>query len=76
MLFLITILFLLRLLDHSVTKFHKFEENRYVKSIESKVRWTYRKFQDRNKDSRAMLYLTYNIVNAILGSCMLHIENK
>lgn len=45
-------------------------------SIESKVRWTYWKFQDRNKDSRAMLYLTYNVVNAILGSCMLHIENK
>lgn len=30
MLFLFTILFLLRLLDHSVMKFHKFEENRYV----------------------------------------------
>lgn len=34
--------------------------------IESKATWTYRKLQDRKKDSRAMLYLTYN------ASCMLY----
>lgn len=44
--------------------------------IENKARCTYRKFQDRKKDSRAMLYLIYNAVNAILGGCMLYIGNK
>lgn len=34
--------------------------------IESKATWTYRKLQDRKKDTRAMLYLTYN------ARCMLY----